>query len=176
MTYYLRRACTSADTATVARMWVDAAAWLASVGSDQWQYPPRTGRIAASVAAGTCWIVDHDGTPAATITLDGHADPEFWSPADEPESALYVHRLIAPGRTGLGTSLLDWAGGQAEAAGRVLVRADAWKTNAALGRWYVAQRFQHVRTVDLPHRGSGALYQRPAEVRVGTGPALHSAP
>jgi GNAT superfamily N-acetyltransferase len=172
VTYEIRRAY-AGDYATVAQLWTDASAWLASVGSDQWQYPPRTGRIALSIAAGTCWLVWHANAPVATITLDEHADPEFWTPADDPDSALYAHRMIVAERgTGLGTSLLDWAGEQAEAAGRVWVRLDAWKSNAALHAYYRSQRFAHVRTVDLPHRGSGALFQRHAAVRVGTGPAL----
>jgi GNAT superfamily N-acetyltransferase len=170
--YRLRRA-TPADQSAVEQMWRDASAWLAWVGSDQWQYPPRLGRIELAVLAGTCWLVEHDGTAVATITLDHYADPEFWAADDDPASALYVHRMIVAERgTGLGASLLDWAGEQAEAAGRVWVRLDAWKSNAALHAYYRSQRFAHVRTVDLPHRGSGALFQRHAAVRVGTGPAL----
>lgn len=172
MTYRLRRA-TPADQPTVEQLWRGASVWLAGQGSDQWQYPPRSGRIATTIVAGTCRVVEHAGAPVATITLDHYADPEFWRPADDPDCALYVHRMIVAERgTGLGSSLLDWAGAQAEAAGRLYVRLDAWKRNAALHTYYRDQGFAHVRTVDLPHRGSGALFQRHAAVRVATGPAL----
>jgi hypothetical protein len=50
------------------------------------------------------------------------------------------------------------------------LRVDAWKTNPDLGRYYESQSFAHVRTVDLPHRRSGALYQRPAGSVTGVGP------
>jgi GNAT superfamily N-acetyltransferase len=172
VTYRLRRA-DAGDLIRVADLWGSASTWLAQVGSDQWQYPPRSGRIATSIVAGTCRVVEHAGAPVATITLDHYADPEFWTAADDPGSALYVHRMIVAERgTGLGSSLLDWAGAQAAAWGRMYVRLDAWKRNAALHSYYRDQRFAHVRTVDLPHRGSGALFQRHAAVRVGGGPEL----
>jgi GNAT superfamily N-acetyltransferase len=174
LTYRLRRA-TPADQPAVEQLWRDASAWLASVGSDQWQYPPRSARIAASIEAGTCWLVEHDGTPAATITVDDYADPEFWTPADDPGSALYVHRMIAArshAGSGLGARMLDWAEGETAGVGRCWLRLDAWKRSAALHSYYRGQGFVHVRTVDLPHRGSGALFQRHAAVRVGGGPVL----
>lgn len=175
MTYRLRRAHTPDDVQAVAGLWSEASRWLWLLGQDQWQYPPRTGRICLSVASGTCWLVEQDGAAVGTVTVDDRADPEFWTATDEPASALYVHRLIVA-RTvagvGLGSALLDFAGGLAGQAGRVWVRADAWKTNVALHAWYLRQEFAMVRVVDLPHRGSGALFQRHAAVRVGGGPVL----
>jgi hypothetical protein len=40
------------------------------------------------------------------------------------------------------------------------LRLDAWRTNEALHAYYRKAGFQHVRTVEYPHRGSGALFQR----------------
>jgi GNAT superfamily N-acetyltransferase len=157
----------------VADMWAEAASWLASLGSDQWQYPARRERIAASVAAGECWLAVEDGEPVATITVDQHADPQFWTPADQPDDALYVHRMVvrrqAAGRE-LGSALLDWAAGRAERTGRRWLRLDAWRTNQALGDYYTARGFRLVRVVDRPDRRSGALYERAAWVRFGRGP------
>lgn len=156
----------------MAGMWTEASAWLAEIGQDQWQYPARVERIAASIAAGDCWLAFQDG-PVATITLDGHADPDFWTPADDPASALYVHRMIVrrpAAGAGLGAGLLDWAAARSVRAGRRWVRLDCWKTNQPLRRWYEAQGFVLVRVVDLPHRGSGALYQRPASGTSGGAP------
>ncbi|MEU0662015.1 GNAT family N-acetyltransferase [Streptomyces lavendulocolor] len=94
-------------------------------------------------------------------------------PDDKPDSALYAHRIIVrptSNVSGLGTALLDWASKRASKFGKEWLRIDAWKTNAKLGRYYESQGFEHVRTVDLPHRNSGALYQRPAGSIKGGGP------
>jgi GNAT superfamily N-acetyltransferase len=176
VTYRLRPAH-PADQPTVEQLWTEASRWLAEAGQDQWQYPPRTGRIAASIAAGNCFVVDHDDDPAATITVDLYADPEFWLPGDDPAEGLYVHRLIVArshAGAGLGSALLDWASGQAQAAGLTWLRADCWRTNTALRAWYEGQGFALVRDVNLPHRGSGALFQRRAGVRLRSGAALTS--
>lgn len=174
MTYRIRRARPD-EAHTVAAMWTEAGQWLATIGSDQWQYPARTERIVASIAAGECWLVDQDDEPVATVTLDGYADPDFWTAADDPGSALYVHRMVVRRRAagaGLGPALLDWAGSRAERAGRSWLRLDAWRTNHRLRSYYEGQGFALVRVVDVPHRRSGALYQRPAGVRLHRGPPL----
>ena len=174
MTHLIRRARPD-EAATVADMWDEAGRWLATIGSDQWQYPARSGRIMASIAAGECWLVETGGESVATIALDGYADPDFWSAADGPDAALYVHRMVvrrASAGSGLGSALLDWAAGRAESAGRPWLRLDAWRTNLRLRAWYEAEGFALVRVVDAPHRRSGALYQRPASVRLRRGPPL----
>lgn len=152
------------DARTVAELWTEAAAWLADRGIDQWQYPPHVDRIARSIAAGECWLAELDGRPVATITVDQRADPDFWTAADNPGSALYAHRMVV-GRTaagaGLGAELLDHAGQLAAAAGRRWLRLDAWRGNPGLAGYYRAQGFVEVRTVVVPGRRSGVLFQRP---------------
>lgn len=163
VTLTLRRA-TAADVQTVAGLWTEAAAWLASRGIDQWQYPPHLDRIERSIAAGECWIAWWWNGPIGTITVDGRADPEFWTPADEPETALYAHRMAvarSAAGVGLGADLLDHAAGLARDAGKRWLRLDAWRDNPGLADYYRAQGFQHVRTVELDHRRSGVLFQRP---------------
>jgi GNAT superfamily N-acetyltransferase len=150
----------------------EAQEWLSARGTDQWQ--PVDGRsedlwqrvrtnIACSIEQGDCYLALWDGVPVGTITVDEYADPEFWRDEDDPRSALYVHRMIVArdmaGR-GLGAELLRWAERKAAARGRRWLRADAWSTNTALHDYYKGQNFSHVRTVILPHRGSGALFQR----------------
>jgi GNAT superfamily N-acetyltransferase len=161
---------------TVASLWQEAAAWLAERGLDQWQYPPRHESIARNIAAGDeCWLAEHDGQVVATITLDRHADLEFWQPEDDPDAALYVHRMVVARSSAgldLGSALLDWACRRTAAAGKRWVRLDAWRTNPGLHRYYEGQGFSPVRIVDLAHRGSGALYQRPADTQLGRGPLV----
>ena len=174
MTHLIRRARPD-EVDTVAAMWTDAGQWLATIGSDQWQYPARAERITASIAAGECWLVEQAGDPVATVTLDGHADPDFWTAADDLDAALYVHRMVvrrSAAGAGLGSALLDWAGARAEQAGRAWLRLDAWRTNGRLRSYYEGQGFGLVRVVDVPHRQSGALYQRPAGLRLHRGPPL----
>jgi ribosomal protein S18 acetylase RimI-like enzyme len=158
------------DLDTVDGLRVEATEWLASKGLDQWQpdqarFPTRAG-IAAAIARRVCYLAyDQHGTLVGTITVDGRADPEFWTQAEQDEPALYIHRMIVSRQAagaGLGGRLLDWAADVARRTGRHWVRLDAWKNNPALRRYYERHGFEHVRTVDLPHRGSGTLLQRAA--------------
>lgn len=144
----------------------DASRWLGSRGLDQWQYPPRAGRIENGITAGEVWVLEGpDGELIGTMALDSRADHEFWRAEDDPQAALYAHRMVVARRAaghGLGAEMLDWAGSQAVRAGKKWLRLDAWRTNDQLQRYYLAQGFEHLRTVKLSHRGSGALFQRPA--------------
>lgn len=138
--------------------------WLASRGIDQWQYPPHTDRIGQALLRGEVFLAFADGQPIATLQVDTAADPEFWMPEDKPEAALYVHRMAVRREAagmGVGGMLLDWAAEQAAAAGKTCLRLDAWKDNPGLHHYYERAGFTLIRVVDLPHRRSGALFQRP---------------
>lgn len=158
-----------ADLEAVEDLRAEATAWLAYKGLDQWQpgaprVPTRAGTVDA-INRGACYLAyDQAGELVGTITVDDRADPEFWTPAERAEPALYVHRIIVPRHAageGIGGQLLDWAGILAASRGKRWLRLDAWKTNTALHRYYERQGFHHVRTVGLAHRGSGGLFQRP---------------
>ncbi|WP_328807845.1 GNAT family N-acetyltransferase [Nonomuraea antri] len=108
---------------------------------------------------------DEDAPPVATIALDDHADPEFWTLDDDPGAALYVHKLAVArpwSGSGLGDALLDWACATAHSAGLPWLRLDCAKANPRLQDYYRGRGFRHVRTVDLAHRASGALFERPS--------------
>jgi ribosomal protein S18 acetylase RimI-like enzyme len=162
---------TSEDIDAVAKLHAEAASWLASKGSDQWQAtavgrktPDRVRRsIAKHVAAQECWVALDGDEVVGTITIDSYADPEFWTEDDEPHDALYVHRMIVKRERageGIGDALLGLANVLAAKAGRRWVRLDAWSTNEDLHAYYRRAGFQHVRTLRYAHRGSGALFQR----------------
>jgi ribosomal protein S18 acetylase RimI-like enzyme len=163
------RRADAADLPGVLALLAEAAAWLNGRGVRQWPaggFP--AGRIIPLIERGDMYLLDGEGGPIATVALDGHADPEFWTAQDDPGSALYVHKLaVARGHSGrgLGEALLDWAGLRAVAAGRRWLRLDCAKENRRLQDYYRGQRFTHLRTVDLPHRASGALFQRPGGLR-----------
>ncbi|MGY0466906.1 GNAT family N-acetyltransferase (plasmid) [Kitasatospora sp. cg17-2] len=167
------------DLETVVNLWGHAASWLRELGTEQWQYPPRAERIAENIAAGECWIVEDEGAPVATVTVDEHADPDFWSPEETAQSALYVHRMVVRRDVSgleLGSALLDWASTRAAEQGKQWLRLDAWRDNSDLHAYYSNRAFTHVRTVDMAGRGSGALFQRPAGQTRNVGPKLTEAP
>lgn len=166
MTFVLRRA-TPDDVASVAELLKDASQWLESRGSNQWQYPAPVHFIEDRITHGRVYLAlsRSDGSPAGTITIDERADPDFWTQADQPNDALYVHRMAVARRYSgmqLGGGLLDFAGDLAAGHRRTWLRLDAWKNNNGLHRYYESQDFELVRVVDLPHRQSGALFERPA--------------
>ncbi|WP_433253896.1 GNAT family N-acetyltransferase [Streptosporangium sp. CA-135522] len=166
----MRRA-TADDLQGVLALLAETAGWLNGRGVRQWPvggFPAE--RIAPLIEEGTMYLLDTSDGPAATIALDGHADPEFWAADDDPGSALYVHKLSvarAHSGRGLGEALLDWAGLRVLAVGRRWLRLDCSKDNGRLQDYYRGQRFAHLRTVDLPHRASGALFQRAGGLRGG---------
>ncbi|MFF4933727.1 GNAT family N-acetyltransferase [Streptomyces griseofuscus] len=151
---------------TVEELLRGASTWLASRGIDQWQYPPHRDRIAAALKQGVCFLALAGDKPIATLQVDDFADPEFWTPQDDPNSALYVHRMaVHRDVAGLGTGgrLLDWAADHAAAQSKHWLRLDAWKDNKGLHKYYTDFGFTLIRIVDLPHRRSGALFQRPTK-------------
>jgi GNAT superfamily N-acetyltransferase len=157
------RAARLDELATVEALLSGASTWLASRGIDQWQYPPRRDRITQALQRGECFLAVRDGEAIATVQVDAFADPEFWDAADGPEAALYVHRMAVSRKAAgenVGAVLLDWAAERAADAGKSWLRLDAWKDNPGLHRYYERVGFDLVRIVDLPHRRSGALYQR----------------
>ncbi|MEV8632984.1 GNAT family N-acetyltransferase [Streptosporangium sp. NPDC051023] len=165
------RSATADDLQEVLALLAETADWLNGRGVRQWPaggFPAE--RIAPLIEMGDMYLLTGREGVVATIALDGHADPEFWGARDLPGSALYVHKLsVARGQSGLGLgqALLDWAGLRVLAMGRRWLRLDCSKDNARLQDYYRGQRFTHLRTVDLPHRASGALFQRAGGLRGG---------
>jgi GNAT superfamily N-acetyltransferase len=171
------RAARPDEIYVVVGLWQEAGYWLSAHGIDQWQYPPRRAVIEANIAAkDECWICESNrGDVIGTITVDRNADPEFWAPSDSPDDALYVHRMIVrreAAGTEIGSALMDWASHRAAAAGKQWLRLDAWRSNPRLQHYYAERGFELVRTVELRHRNSGALFQRPAGVVLGRGPRI----
>lgn len=168
----------ASDIPGVIALYREAQEWLQGQGFDQWQGQPQVAdRIRRDVdkAAGVWVIRDCASRLVATIKLDERADPEFWRPEDEPRTALYAHRGIvirSHAGLGLGSAMLNWASLRAEAAGKKWLRFDSWATNTKLHALHQSQGFTLVRILRLPHRGSGALFQRAAGVTHAAGPRL----
>ncbi|WP_248960364.1 GNAT family N-acetyltransferase [Sphaerisporangium perillae] len=173
------RNATPDDLPGVLALLAETADWLNGRGIRQWPaggFPAA--RIEPLIAEGSLYVLDDEEgrdvlggdaahTPAATLALDDHADPEFWRRGDHPETGLYVHKLAVKrvfSGHGLGETLLDWAALRVAATGRRWLRLDCSKDNPGLQGYYRKLGFRHVRTVDLPHRASGALFQRAADL------------
>ncbi|MFF8717504.1 GNAT family N-acetyltransferase [Streptomyces sp. NPDC015184] len=164
------RPATPADAETLMKLRLEAEQWLAQAGIDQWRDPatrvPALQKWHRDIAAGRTWVVDEGPTVVATITL-ASPDGDFWGESDDPESAVYVAKLITARSVKgqrIGGRLLDWAGAQARHRGLPWVRLDCWRSNIALQKFYLQEGFRHVRTEALPHRLSGWLGQRSASV------------
>ncbi|SDH65759.1 Acetyltransferase (GNAT) family protein [Actinokineospora alba] len=146
----------------------EAASWLKSIGVDQWQGPFRVERIADGIAAGRVWFAEGkrgvDREVVGTITVDEFADMDFWTEADDLDSALYVHRMAVrredAGR-GIGAFMLEWAAKLGRDHGKSRLRLDANRDNTSLQRYYQRLGWQHVRTVYRSWRPSGALFELP---------------
>ncbi|MFI7431900.1 hypothetical protein ACIBPB_33560 [Micromonospora sp. NPDC049836] len=80
-----------------------AVTWLQQQGLDQWGgWPWHAEELRPNIEAGVLWLAEaRDGIPIATMTLDDVPDKDFWTPADDPTSALY---LRAPNEMMLGVS------------------------------------------------------------------------
>jgi predicted N-acetyltransferase YhbS len=159
---------TISDLPVILAMRQEASDWLAKKGINQravaWPNPEaQSERILSSIRAGETWMVrTDDGETAATVALDSFSDPQLWTPSEQAELAMYLHRLIVRRKyAGLGDDLIDWACTRAGQLGNHWVRVDVWTDNVGLHRYYEQRGFKHVRTLDLDYP-SGALFQRPA--------------
>jgi GNAT superfamily N-acetyltransferase len=158
------RPATRDDLDTIVALLRQAYDWLIIRGiTDQWVRPFPPESIAPLINRGEVYLATHRGEPLATFTLTYTPDPELWN--HPPDDAGYLRRLaVDRDHTGhgIGAQLLDHAGQLVAATGRPWLRLDCAKHNTRLHDYYRAHSFTHLRTVDLPHRESGALFERPA--------------
>jgi GNAT superfamily N-acetyltransferase len=161
------RLAVESDTERVVELRAESERWLAERGIQQWTARwDDIGRekIRRNIANRETWVFQHGDETIATVTLNTRPDLDFWDPAaDGP--ALYLYKLLlARDRAGegLGADIVNWSVDQAAQQGFPCLRLDVWKTNHGLQRYYLEQGFEHVRTVEVPGRDSGACFQRQA--------------
>jgi ribosomal protein S18 acetylase RimI-like enzyme len=166
VTFLLRRA-TEEDVPAMVGLRREAEDWLAARGIEQWtQKWTSVGdeKLARAARQRRAWVVDNNDAVAATVTLGG-PDEDLWQIEDGP--ALYLYKLMvarAHAGTGIGAAILDWACDRAARHGYPVLRLDIWPNNHGLAAYYQRHGFQHVRTVTVPGRDTGALFERPAAV------------
>lgn len=140
--------------------------WLRERGSEQW----NTGRdfttqMINAIGRRNTWLLRDDGTPIATLTLTSEGDPDFWTPEELKEPALYLGKMastVSRSGEGLGSLLLSWAQDWAARTGFDSLRWDVWRANKKLQDYYQSLGGHYIRTVPATHRWSGALFQIPA--------------
>lgn len=176
MTSWLIRQAHRNDLQTVLNILSMRVIWLQSRGSDQWstfaQWPPK---LSETIDLGHTWLLETvDREPIGTITVSANGDPDFWTSAELTTPSLYLAKLatvppdyvseqatVTPSDIrGLGRLMLAWSVDYAARAQLEAVRLDVWRTAFDLHRWYEQNGWTKVRTVDLPHRKSGTLFQR----------------
>jgi GNAT superfamily N-acetyltransferase len=176
---YVLRLAVPGDLDKVVALVRDAAAWLRSMGIDQWQepWPDPAGhreRILNDLFKGKTWLVRDGKTTAATITIDTDEpldaqERPVWPAEEDRRAVVYVRRVVVSRRytrLGLGAALLDWAADVAEREHRAeLIRIDVRTTNLKLHAYYEGQRF--TRCPDPQGLGdypSQALFERGVDV------------
>nr|WP_203593384.1 GNAT family N-acetyltransferase [Streptomyces sp. SID9124] len=128
----------------------EAAAWLRTLGTDQWSRPYPADRLLATIEAGTVYMIRDAEVTAGTITLTTEAEDGLWTAEELAEPALFINKLtVARTYAGhdIGGRILDWAADRAYGAGAAYLRLDAWTTNRGLQNYYLRHSFRHVRTV-----------------------------
>ncbi|MET8678513.1 GNAT family N-acetyltransferase [Streptomyces sp. NPDC004647] len=165
----IRRA-TLHDGEVLTGLRTEAEDWLAAAGIDQWRTPGFRDRALAKwkvdIEHHRTWVVERRAAILATVTL-APPDRDFWTEEDEPETAVYVAKLITARKAAgqqLGGRILDWVGSVARTQGKPWVRLDCWRANVALQEYYLREGFHHVRTEAPSHRLSGWMAQRSADV------------
>lgn len=140
--------------------------WLHEQGSEQW----NTGRdfeasIVDSIDRRDTWLLRDGDRSIGTLTLTPEGDPDFWTPEELRDPALYIGKMASAMRRrgeSLGRLMLLWAQDWAARSGFDLLRWDVWRTNARLQDYYRSIGGRYIRTVHPAHRWSGALFQIPA--------------
>jgi GNAT superfamily N-acetyltransferase len=126
----------------------------------EWPQPFPRDELAERIERGELFVVDLDGTPAATFTVLWD-DVPFWG--EQPPDAAYLHKLVVrpPFRgRGLGERIVEWVEQRAAEAGRVRLRLDCKRDNPGIRGYYERLGFEYQGDVDHP-RFAAALYERP---------------
>ncbi len=164
----------------------EAAEWLRTKGTDQWDSPwpnekKRDARVERGLLAGRTWMVEDDSIPMATITCRPDANSELWSKSEQADPTVYISRLVVSrsyAGQGVGAELLNWAGmWAAQQYDAIWVRIDVWTTNFALHNYYEQLGFRFVRLCEKVEYPSAALFQKlTADIKGASTPRLNEQP
>jgi GNAT superfamily N-acetyltransferase len=181
---HVRPAMTS-DLKPVLHMIDEAAEWLRTKNTDQWEKPwpsetERDEQTGRDLAAGRTWIVEDSGLPAATITCEPDAGPAGWTKSEQAEPAVYVSRLVVSrshAGQGIGAELINWAGRWAgRQYGARWIRIDVWTSNIALHQYFENLGFWFVRFGTMSCPSAALLQKQTATISSTSTPRLMEQP
>lgn len=137
---------------------------LQAKGLEQFTTGPRAPKAHAHLdelldaGAFAGWL-DDTGRLTAVVAVTEKGDPDFWTVTEDAETDVrYVGRFMSEPGTGDGDRLMKAVMADERAHGVRLLRLDCWATNDALHDYYRRHGWRHVRTMQVPGRFSGALF------------------
>ena len=142
----------------------EAAAFKLSRGDDLWgRYGFTVAEVQDTISEGSTYIATVDQEPAGSVRLLWE-DVRIWGPEKgTDDQAAYIHRLTVRDQfrgTGTARKIIEWAGNQAETAGRPYLRLDCSSSNEGLCAYYKKLGFKAVGTLVLPSGYDPALFQK----------------
>ncbi|GAA0323919.1 GNAT family N-acetyltransferase [Bacillus carboniphilus] len=133
------------DLQIVLDLVVNAAEWLQSKNTTQWEYyltnlEENTPEIFDSIH--NTYILMKDNIPVASVTLEtspNEWDRDIWGDEANEEGVIYLHRLVVHRNyagVGLGTKLLEWSERFCAEKGNKAIRFDCLASNKGLNDFY----------------------------------------
>lgn len=144
--YEIKRA-EQEDLEKVLDLVVNAARWLQSKNTTQWDYyltnlEENTPEILDSIRSNSTYLVMDGEKTVATVTLENSLnewDLEIWGKDAALSDAVYLHRLVVDrdySGKGIGDLILEWAENFVKAKGKKRIRFDCLASNKGLNAFY----------------------------------------
>ncbi|WP_421378472.1 GNAT family N-acetyltransferase [Bacillus salacetis] len=138
------------DMDKVISLLVDAARWLKTKGTTQWDYyitdlEGNLDEIIESITKRSTYLLQEDAKAVATFTLEedpNEWDMDVWGEDASQNDCVYLHRLVVnreyAGR-GIGDALMEWAKEDVSRRGKKYIRFDCLNNNEGLNHYYQRQ-------------------------------------
>ncbi|MGM7701414.1 GNAT family N-acetyltransferase [Pseudalkalibacillus sp. Hm43] len=140
------KTATMEDINTVLDLLVNAAEWIQTKGTTQWDYylndlEGNTQEVKDSIRNGSTFLFYEKERPIATATLElkpSEWDFDMWEDeANDP--VVYLHRVVVHrdfAGEGLGNQILDWSEDYVRESGLNTMRFDCLASNESLNAYY----------------------------------------
>jgi GNAT superfamily N-acetyltransferase len=135
------------DLQKVLTLLVEAADWLQTKGTTQWDYyltdlEGNKEEVLESIKKQNTYLLVDDGQAVATLTLEDEPsewDSDIWGEEASQENVIYLHRLVVNRKYsggGIGDALIDWAKEDVRNRGKNYIRFDCLNNNVGLNNYY----------------------------------------
>ncbi|WP_246187587.1 GNAT family N-acetyltransferase [Ornithinibacillus caprae] len=141
------RQATYEDLDHVLQLLQQAAKWLQTKNTTQWDYyihdlDGNKAEVIESIENGTTYIVEKEGKVIASVTLEDSPnewDCDIWGDKAHDSDVVYLHRIVVhrdlKGRN-IGETLMEWAKGYVKEQQKKYVRFDCLASNKGLNDYY----------------------------------------